>query len=210
MTLWYLIRALGFVALVALTGSICLGVLAGVVTPSRHRADPGAAERRITRQLHHRTLAVIGLLALLMHIALILVDSAVDVPPAAALLPFGSGYRPVAVAFGVIALYGFTLAAVSGFTRRLFASSAGAVRSWRTVHATAYLAWAAAIYHGFSAGTDTWWALSIHGLCTGSIGMSLLLRGIMIHHPFRIPTPTTTTTTTTATATATTRQEMLR
>ncbi|MGW0039508.1 hypothetical protein [Gordonia sp. NPDC003376] len=204
MTLWYLIRALGFVALVALTGSICLGVLAGVVTPSRHRADPGAAERRITRQLHHRTLAVIGLLALLMHIALILVDSAVDVPPAAALLPFGSGYRPVAVAFGVVALYGFTLAAVSGFTRRFFASSAGAVRSWRTVHAIAYLAWAAAIYHGFSAGTDThtWWALSIHGLCTGSVGMSLLLRGIMIRHPLRSPTPTP--------ATTTTRQEILR
>ncbi|MEP9413045.1 hypothetical protein ABLE92_01650 [Gordonia sp. VNQ95] len=175
MTGWYLIRALGFVSLLAFTGSITLGLASTVGART-----PAGADARLIRQLTHRSLAVLGLIALAGHMVLTVLDSYVDVPLTATILPFGSGYRPLAIAVGVIALYAFVVTAVSGWSRGRFAQSPAAARVWRVIHSCAYLGWAASIYHGFTAGTDThtWWAMATYAVCTAAVGIALVIRGI--------------------------------
>lgn len=150
MTLWYLIRAFGFVSLLALTLSTALGALS---TSGAHNRD--AMDTRVVRQLAHRSIGVLGLVALGLHIVAAVVDSYVDVPVTAAFLPFGSGYRPVAIAVGVLALYALIATILSGALRVPIASSAGGARSWRVVHASAYVGWVLSMAHGAFSGSDT-------------------------------------------------------
>lgn len=166
MTLWYLIRAFGLVALLALTASTALGALSTV----------GSADGRLVRQLVHRSVAVLGLVALGVHLTLVVADTFVSVPLRAVLVPLASSYRPVAVGLGTLALYAFLLAAVSGLVRgRLPAPSA---RPWRVLHAVAYLGWALSMLHGITAGTDTRtpWALAVYAACGLAVASALLLR----------------------------------
>ncbi len=170
MTLWYLARALGFVALIAFTASTSLGLLA---TSSRRGRQK--TERRLVRQLVHRSVAVIGLLALGLHAAAVVADSYVDVSLPSTLVPFTAGYRPLAVGLGTLALWVFVLTAVSGAMRgRLAGWSAGGVssRAWRVVHRVAYVGWALSMGHGLLAGTDTRtpWALATYALCAVAVG----------------------------------------
>lgn len=183
MTLWYLARALGLVALVALTASVALGALATVDTgPDQH-----SRSARLVRQLVHRSVAVTGLVALVLHVAAIVADEYVDVSIPAALVPFTSGYEPFAVGLGVLALWAFVAAAVSGAARGRLAVSRGAVRRWRAVHAAAYGGWLLCMLHGVLAGTDssTWWALLTYGTCTAAVVLAVAAR-LVLARPRRV------------------------
>ncbi|MET0822328.1 MAG: hypothetical protein ABWY58_15295 [Aeromicrobium sp.] len=175
MTLWYLARAAGMVALIAFTASTVLGALS-----SRHTRSPGtgAVDRRYLVQMAHRSAAITGLLALASHVALLVVDSYVDVSISGALIPFAAGYRPPALAMGTLGVYVIALVAVSGAARGRLASSARAARRWRWVHATAYVGWTLAMGHGVFAGTDTgtWWSTAIYLACGGAVATALVAR----------------------------------
>lgn len=173
MTIWYLMRAFGFVTLLALTGSTALGALATL-----GGSAPAAVDRRLLRQLVHRSLAVVGLVALLFHIICAIADRYADVSLWAALLPFGSGFRPVAMASGVVGLYALAVTAVSGAVRGRLAVSAGAARRWRAIHAAAYAGWALSMAHGLLAGTDTHtsWGAAAYAACALTVLVTLLAR----------------------------------
>jgi methionine sulfoxide reductase heme-binding subunit len=173
MTMWYLIRSFGFVALIALTASTVLGALA--TSGGRQVA---AIDARLFRQILHRSLGVLGLGLLVGHIALAVLDSYVAIPLSAALLPWGSGYRPIAVAVGVGALYCMILAAVSGALRRQVSASPAAIRLWRGVHLAAYAGWALAMGHGIFSGTDTrtWWGIATYAGCGLAVGVATVVR----------------------------------
>ena len=173
MTLWYLMRAFGFVSLLALSGSAALGALAVVGGDG-----PEGLDRRLLRQLVHRSTAVIGLVALLFHIICAVVDSYVDVSVWAAVLPFGSGFRPVAMAVGVVGLYALVVAALSGALRGRLAASPGAARGWRTVHGAAYAGWVLSVAHGLFSGSDThtWWGTATYAACGLVVVVAFLLR----------------------------------
>ncbi|MFT4265582.1 MAG: ferric reductase [Nocardioides sp.] len=173
MTTWYLIRALGLVSLLALTATTCLGALATV--GSRR---PDAAEERLLRQLVHRSVAVLGLALLALHIALAVLDAYVSIPVWAVAVPLASGYRPVAVALGTLALYAFVTAAVSGWSRGRMAGSPGGARAWRALHLTAYAGWGLSMAHGIFTGTDTatWWAIATYAACGLLVTASVLAR----------------------------------
>ncbi|UDY22351.1 hypothetical protein [Nocardioides sp. Kera G14] len=181
MTLWYLIRALGFVALLALTASTALGALA---------TRGGAGQSRLIRQLVHRSVGVLGLVVLGLHIAATLADAYVSVPATTLLFPFAAGYRPVAVALGVFALYAFILTGLSGGLRHRLAGSARAARTWRIVHTSAYLGWALSMAHGIFGGTDTrtWWGAATYVLCGATVVTAAALR--LGAPPRRIPDTT--------------------
>ncbi|MEH3032794.1 MAG: ferric reductase [Aeromicrobium erythreum] len=162
MTLWFLARALGFVALLAFTGSVTLGTLARSGSDGRGRT---------VRQLVHRSLAVTGLVALLGHLVCIVVDPFVSVGWVAALVPLASGCRPVAVGLGTLALWAFVLAAVSGAARGRLATSPRAVAAWRWVHRSAWVGWLLSLGHGLLAGTDTGtpWAVATYAACAAAV-----------------------------------------
>jgi len=169
MTLWFLARAAGFVALLAASLTVALGA-AG----SSSRSD-----RRIVAHLVHRSSAVVTLAMLGLHAVLLVTDRFVDLSVAGALVAFTAGYRGIALGLGTLAVYGFVVVAASGALRGRLAVSGAAARAWRGVHVSAYAVWALAMAHGILAGTDTarGWALAVYGasafLVAGSVAARL-------------------------------------
>lgn len=168
MTLWFLARAAGFVALLSASLTVALGA-AG----SSSRGDG-----RIVTQLVHRSAAVVTLAMLGLHAILLITDRYVAVSLPGALVPFTAGYRAFALGLGTLALYAFAVAAATGAARGRLAASAGAARAWRAVHVSAYAAWVLAMAHGLLAGTDTLrgWALWIYGLSAFVVGAAVAAR----------------------------------
>ena len=151
---WYMIRALGLVAIGAFTVSAVLGA-----SSVRGGRTPGAMDRRLVRQLVHRSTALIGLGALVGHLAFVLIDTYVPTSLSGMLVPFTAGYRPFALGLGSLALYALVLTAASGWLRGGFAGRVSDV-VWRRIHFASYVGWALAVGHGFLAGSDshTSWA----------------------------------------------------
>ncbi|MEQ6901669.1 hypothetical protein, partial [Nocardioides sp. YIM 152588] len=145
MTLWYLARAAGFVALIAATLTVVLGAA----------GSSSRGEGRVVAQLVHRSAAVLTLAMIGLHAVLLVTDHYVDVSVGGALVPFTAGYRALALGLGTLAVYGFVVLAVTGLLRGRMASSPAAARAWRGVHLTAYATWVLAMAHGVLAGTDT-------------------------------------------------------
>jgi methionine sulfoxide reductase heme-binding subunit len=168
MTLWFLARAAGFVALLAASLTVALGA-AG----SASRGDG-----RILAQLVHRSAAVLTLAMLGLHAVILVADHFVDVSVSGALVPFTAGYRGVALGLGTLAGYGFVVVAASGALRGRLAGSPGAARSWRAVHLAAYAAWVLVIAHGVLAGSDTTqgWALALYGGTVALVAAAVALR----------------------------------
>lgn len=155
MTLWFIARAAGFVALLAASITVALGA-AGTT---------GRLDHRILAQLVHRSAAVMTLAMLGLHAVLLVLDQYVDVSVRGALVPFTAGYRGYALGLGTLAAYGFVVVAATGALRGRLAGSVRAARAWRGVHLSAYAAWVLAMGHGILAGTDTarGWALALYG-----------------------------------------------
>lgn len=164
MTIWYLARATGLVALLAFTAATVLGALASA---SRNRSSGAQLDQRFLTQMAHRSAAVTGLVMLLAHTTLIVIDSFVSVSVSGALVPFTAGYRPFALGLGTLAVFTFVSVAVSGAMRGRLAASEVAVRRWRTVHLLAYVGWALSMGHGILAGTDSGrpWTTGIYVAC---------------------------------------------
>jgi sulfoxide reductase heme-binding subunit YedZ len=167
-TLWFLARAAGFVALLAASVTVALGALGSSSRP----------DGRILAQLVHRSAAVLTLALLGLHAGLLVTDSYVDVSTLGAVVPFTAGYRGNALALGTLAVYGFLVVAATGAARGRLAASARAARAWRAVHLSAYAAWGLAMTHGVLAGTDTLrgWALAIYGVSAFLVGGALAAR----------------------------------
>jgi sulfoxide reductase heme-binding subunit YedZ len=151
MTLWYLARASGIVAMVAFTLATAFGAIASA---PRRRSSLGAANRRVLVQYVHRSAAVMGLALVGMHVTTILLDSVANVPLSAVVLPMTSAYRPFAVTLGALTLWSMLAVAGAGALRRQFARGSRSSRLWRSVHVFSYAAWAAMIGHALTAGSD--------------------------------------------------------
>lgn len=175
MTLWYLARAAGMVALITFTASTALGALSPRHTRTLH---PNDVDRRYLLQMAHRSAAITGLLALAAHVVFIVIDSYVNVSISGALIPYTADYRPFALALGTIGVYLITLVALSGAARGRLASSPRAARAWRSVHTMAYLGWMSAMAHGVLAGTDTGarWSTAIYVACCGAVATAVGIR----------------------------------
>jgi sulfoxide reductase heme-binding subunit YedZ len=184
MTMWFLARGLGIVALVAFTIAVVLGATSSDRSAYRPegltgvRARDAALDRRVLLQLLHRSAAVVGLGALLLHLTLILLDSHVSVSLPGALVPFTAGYRPFALGLGTMAATLFLLVIVTGFMRGRLAASPRTADLWRTVHRAAYIGWVPAISHGILAGTDTRtpWAIAVYGTCLVAVAGAVYAR----------------------------------
>lgn len=169
MLLWYLARGAGLAAFVMLTLATAVGAMG-----ARRTAD---LERRVVWQYVHRAAALCGMALLVLHIVTLLADPYADVG-VAGLLPFGSGYRPLGVTLGVVAMYLLVAVATTGALRSRFTVSARAARAWRAIHLSAYVAWALAAVHFLLVGTDTgtWWARAVLIGGVGAVATGLVLR----------------------------------
>ncbi|MDX6259386.1 MAG: hypothetical protein QOH84_1074 [Kribbellaceae bacterium] len=169
MTLWYLARAAGVMALIFFTLAASLGALGS----GTKRPEP-----RFWLQYVHRSAAVTGLLLLLAHVVAVITDSFVNISVSVLVWPFGAGYRPFAIVVGVLAFYSLVLAALVGATRGRLARSEGFTKRWRSIHVAASVGWLLAVGHSLLAGTDrsTPWMLAITLTCLAAVGGSVAVR----------------------------------
>ena len=158
-TFWILARATGLAAYALLTSS----VLAGIVLKAR---PFGRALRPASVTDLHRFLAFLGLGLVAMHGTALVLDSTVQISPAALLVPGLAPYRPLWTALGAVAAELMLLVYVSFALRRRIGA-----RAWRRLHWFTYAVFGLATAHGLAAGTDSGrpWALALYGAATGAV-----------------------------------------
>jgi hypothetical protein len=136
----FLVFYCGVFTLVSLTLTVIVGLVATdrIILAARHR---------VWVQSVHRTLGIVAISCLGLHIGTELVVGRVSV--FGALLPFTTA--PLTIGAGSVAAYLMVLVMWTGIVRSRFAQQ-GRPWIWRPLHATAYLSWPVALWHGLNAG----------------------------------------------------------
>ena len=146
----FLLKYSGVFALLALTGSVCMGVVA----TNRIIMTPG---HRVLAQAVHRATSFGALAFLIIHIVLEITAKHLEesttqhVHILDAFIPFLSQYRTFYMAEGTIASDIIVLLVVTGILRRRFTSSGNAWK-WRAIHYSSYAALILGVLHGLLAG----------------------------------------------------------
>lgn len=164
--MWYLTRALATAAYLTLTVSILLGMLRSVARQTKERLS------WIVDELH-QVLSTLAMILVIGHLLTLLVDPFLPFTLSNLLLPFTEPYRPLAVRFGVLAVYGMVVLLLSSWIRRRIP-----YRLWRAVHYLSFLAFALATAHGLLAGSDAGepWARAMYGGAATSVIFLFLVR----------------------------------
>lgn len=164
--LWYLARGTGCVALLLLTASVVLGVA------NVRRLQTTRMPRFVVDGLH-RTVSLLVVVIVAIHVLCSVLDSFASIPLTAALIPFTSGYRPFWLGLGSVAFELLLAVAVTSMLRQRLGH-----RAWRAVHWLAYASWPVAVVHGFGTGTDgrTTWMLALSGVCVAAVVVAVFVR----------------------------------
>ena len=168
MTTWIILRAAGIGAYIMLFLSVSFGLVATSAPFDKRFAKQSAIAI-------HQFLSTVGLVLLGMHIGGLLLDRYVPFGPKEILVPGASTYRPVAVAFGVIAMYAMVLVIVSSWMRRHYSA-----KLWRRLHLFAAPAFVLSMVHGVFAGADASrrWMYLIYVITACVVVFLLALRGL--------------------------------
>lgn len=164
--LWYATRGSGYAALVLLTASVVLGV----VTSLRWRSEEWP---RFLVQAVHRSVSLLVLVFLALHIVTAILDPFAGLGAKDALIPFASSYRPFWLGLGVIAMELLVAVIVTSLLRHRLGH-----RTWRLVHWLAYASWPVAMVHGLGTGSDaaSQWGLLLDIACAGAVTMAVSWR----------------------------------
>jgi predicted ferric reductase len=147
----------------------------------------GRSVSKATATTVHQFMSTCGLVLAALHVAGLLVDSFMPFSITDVAIPMAAGYRPLATAFGILAMYAVVLVVVTSWLRKRIGTT-----WWRRTHLLAAPAFCLALLHGVFAGTDAarpwmWWTY----LGTGLIVVFLLVvRGLTAsYRPARMPAP---------------------
>jgi len=165
-SLWYLTRSTGLVALLLLTATVVLGVVASVGWTTERWP-------RFLSQGVHRNLSLfcVGFVAL--HVVTTVTDGYVPIGFADAFLPFLTPYRPLWVGLGALAFDLLLVVLVTSALRHRIGYD-----SWRFVHWLAYLCWPIAMFHSVGSGSDSALPLTLglDAFCTAAVLASVAWR----------------------------------
>ncbi|MBI3647212.1 MAG: ferric reductase-like transmembrane domain-containing protein [Actinobacteria bacterium] len=180
MTTWIVLRAAGIGAYVALFLSVAWGLVATTSVVTRRVSKP-------TSTLFHRFISTVSVVLLGVHIGGVLLDRWMVFTLPDLLLPLRASYRPVAIAAGILAMYGTVIVLVSSWVKRWTST-----RFWRALHVLAVPAFTLSLVHGLFAGTDSAqpWMWPIYAF-TGSVTLFLVLVRTLTYgyRPERAPAP---------------------
>jgi predicted ferric reductase len=121
----------------------------------------------------HRYLGGLAGIFTAVHVVAILADSFVHFSVIDVLVPLSAGWHPVAVAWGIVAMYLLAAVELTSLARRYLSK-----RVWRGFHMLSFPLFALATVHGLSAGTDATGkvvvvAVAVTALVAGLIGVRL-------------------------------------
>jgi predicted ferric reductase len=177
---WYIMRGSGLVALVLLSVTVALGVV-GV-----KRWGSTRWPRIVTAGLH-RTVSLLAVCFLAVHIITALIDGWIGLRWFGAIIPFESTYRPVWVGMGALTFDLLIAVMATSLLRRHLSW-----RSWRLVHWTTWLLWPLALAHALGSGSDigSGWALGIVVSCLAMVLVALVWRvRPAVSRPVSLPRP---------------------
>ena len=172
----FMLKYSGVFALMLLTSTACMGVLA----TDRTILNPG---HRVIAQAVHRAVAFGTLAFLVVHIVLEITaphleeSSTLHVHVLDAFIPFLSQYRTFYMAEGTIASDLIILLIITGILRRRFTVNGNAWK-WRAIHYTNYAALILGVLHGLLAGrkaigTFVYWS---YGAVLAVLAIAVLVR----------------------------------
>ena len=134
------------------------------VRRARHRGglrrwQPPAAPRFAVASLH-RTVSLLAVAMLVLHIATTVIDPFPKIALANAVVPFAAGYRPLWLGLGTIAGDVLLAVALTSLVRRRLG-----YRTWRAVHWAAYACWPVAVaprsrHRARTPARAGWWSLT--------------------------------------------------
>jgi sulfoxide reductase heme-binding subunit YedZ len=170
---WILARATGMTAITL----IGLAMVAGLLV--RTRTTVGGLKGSGMVDLH-RHLSLLGLMAIAAHGAFLVLDTAVDIPPLALVVPGLVPYRPVWTGIGVVAAELALLVHLSFRLRRRIG-----VPAWRRLHFATYAVFAGGVAHGIGAGTDTGstWAVALYAGLVAAVAALTAWRVVTARRP---------------------------
>lgn len=139
---WYLTRATGIVSWALLTASTLWGIL--LSTRLLKPYDRPAWLLDLHRWLGSLTILFVGV-----HLASIVADSYVHFGISDILVPMATSWKPLAVAWGIIAMYLLIAVQVSSLMMKKLPKTL-----WRGIHLSSYAMFVSVSIHSFTAGTD--------------------------------------------------------
>lgn len=139
---WYVARSGGLVAWWAASASVLWGLL--LSTRVFQRRTPAAWLLGL-----HRFLGGLCVVFTAFHVAGLVADNYAHFGPAEVFVPLASRWHPVAVAWGVVALYLLLAVEVTSLAMRRLPR-----RLWRAVHSGSFAIFVLSGVHAFAAGTD--------------------------------------------------------
>jgi predicted ferric reductase len=167
---WYVARAGGLVAY----GLIVLSVAGGLLLSTRLLERKPPPEWVLDL---HRFVGGLAVTFTAVHLGGLLLDDYVAFGPVDLLVPFAASWRPLAVAWGVLALYLLLAVQLTSLARARLPR-----RLWRRVHLSSFPLFVLASVHTVAAGTDARnpvVLLTVGGACGLTLFLGLLrwLRG---------------------------------
>ncbi len=139
---WYIARASGIVTWALLAASVAWGLTL--------TARPFGGRPRAAWLLDlHRFLAGAAVIFLAVHVGSILADTYVHFGPVNVLVPLTGRWHPVAVAWGIVAMYVLVALEVTSLLRARIPR-----RWWRATHYASFPLFGFATVHALTAGTD--------------------------------------------------------
>lgn len=159
---WEVSRAAAFAALIAYTASLIWGFsMAGKYAAFR----PAGASVE-----YHRWMSSLGLVAVLLHGFLMLIDQYANV----SLANFFFIHTSLPLAAGMAGAWLMILLPVTIIWKKKRWISQ---KTWRKIHYSAWVVWPLIVYHGISMGTDqTWWAITLYAGCSIAVIVAAALR----------------------------------
>ena len=139
---WYVARSAGLVGWALILLTIVWGLLLATRVLGRRPAPAWLLSL-------HRYLGGLATVFVGVHVAGILLDSYVHFSLVNVLLPFTGTWHPLAVAWGIVAMYLLVAIEVTSLLRRRLSN-----RTWHAIHLLSYFLFAASTVHMVTAGTD--------------------------------------------------------
>jgi sulfoxide reductase heme-binding subunit YedZ len=140
---WYLSRSSGIVAWSLLAAAVLWGLLLATRVFDRNPSPKWFTDL-------HRFLGGAAVVFVAVHVGTIVADKYVHFGVADVLVPFASKWHPVAVAWGVEAMWLLFAVEVSSLAMRFLPR-----RVWHAIHLSSYGLFVSATVHGLAAGPDT-------------------------------------------------------
>jgi len=165
---WYLTRSTGVVSLLLLTVTVVLGVI------DVNRWSTPAWPRFVLDSLH-RSVSMLVLVFLGLHIITAALDSFAPIALIDAVLPFIGSYRPFWLGLGAVAFDLLLALAITSLMRQRLGH-----RAWRITHWLAYACWPIALLHGLGTGSDvnSAWSLALTAMCVVALVIAVCARTV--------------------------------